>query len=56
MTTVNGDGTFLCDHEGCECKVADDENFYKSGGKIFCSEQCAKGKGCEHPHCGCAEG
>ncbi|NWO08792.1 MAG: hypothetical protein HLX50_24740, partial [Alteromonadaceae bacterium] len=51
---VSADGTYLCSSEGCTCRVADDENHVKSAEGIFCSEDCAEGKGCQHPGCNCA--
>ncbi len=53
MVKANSDGTYTCGHEGCHCTVADDENHLKHDGKIFCSEECRDGKGCNHPDCNC---
>jgi len=30
MGNVNADGTYHCAHEGCGCKVADDESTYQN--------------------------
>lgn len=54
MTNANADGTYTCAHEGCECRVADDETHVKTATGIFCSKECSEGKGCEHAGCNCA--
>lgn len=56
MVEANSDGTYTCGHEGCHCTVADDENHLKQDGKIFCSEACRDGKGCDHQDCNCGSG
>lgn len=46
--------TYHCAAEGCNCKVADDETSFKNDAGLFCSQECAEGKGCHHSGCGCA--
>jgi len=53
MENVNADGTYQCAHEGCDCKVADDETHIKTATGIFCSRECSEGKGCNHSGCNC---
>ena len=53
MGNVKADGTSVCAHEGCQCKVADDENHVKTAMGIFCCRGCSEGKGCDHPGCNC---
>ena len=54
MQNVNPDGTYLCSHDSCNCRVADDKNHTKTAEGIFCSEGCAEGKGCTHSDCNCS--
>ena len=53
MGNLNADGTYQCAHEGCDCKVADDETHIKTATGIFCSRECSEGKGCNHSGCKC---
>jgi hypothetical protein len=54
MTTH--DGTYTCSHAGCECRVADDDAHVRDPqGRIYCSEGCRDGEGCQHEGCACAE-
>lgn len=54
MANVSNDGTYQCANKGCSCKVADDETHFKTATGIFCCEECAEGKGCNHSGCDCA--
>ena len=54
MTT--SDGTFVCDHDGCNCRVAIDETHEKSEqGEVYCSAECRDGVGCAHEGCHCGK-
>ncbi len=51
---ANDDGTLTCAHDGCQCRVADDETHAKDEqGQIYCSEDCLDGSGCDHQGCNC---
>jgi|AntDeeMinimDraft_4_1070355.scaffolds.fasta_scaffold10433_2 hypothetical protein len=54
MNNVNSDGTYQCAHDGCNCKVADDEAHVKTATGVFCCRECSEGKGCQHSSCNCA--
>ena len=43
-----------CAHEACQCVFAAGEGIDK-GGKKYCSEGCASGKGCDHAACPCGD-
>src|SRR5690606_17207343 len=42
----------VCEHPECKCPVG--KQAVRSGGKSFCSEDCAEGLGCKHRECDCA--
>ena len=46
--------TYHCAAQGCKCNVANDESSFKNEFGIFCSQECAEGKGCGHAGCDCA--
>lgn len=51
----NADGTYTCDHEGCDCRVADDDSHPKDAeGRIYCCDGCRDGRGCDHEGCECS--
>lgn len=41
-----------CQYEHCTCEIGDDTAVSKDG-KLFCSKECAEGRGCTHSECGC---
>jgi hypothetical protein len=43
-----------CAHEGCTCTLHAGEGIMM-GGEFYCSAECARGEGCDHENCDCAE-
>ena len=43
-----------CANQHCSCTLAGQESVERDG-KTYCSEECARGEGCTHPSCECAE-
>jgi hypothetical protein len=43
----------VCRRQGCSCVVAENDEMVERDGKVFCSEGCATGVGCDHPACQC---
>ncbi len=41
-----------CAHTACQCTIYQDKAVHKNG-QSYCSQDCADGKGCHHPHCNC---
>lgn len=41
-----------CQYEQCGCEITDDTAVSHEG-KLYCSEDCAQGRGCTHSDCGC---
>lgn len=54
MKTISPSGAYLCEHEACNCSVADPDSQFKTDNGIFCCKACAEGGGCSHAHCNCA--
>lgn len=42
-----------CHHDPCHCKP-DSESAVTVGKSVYCSQGCADGNGCDHPHCDCS--
>ena len=42
-----------CDSRGCSCAVGRERASRKEARGRFCSEECARGHGCEHVSCAC---
>lgn len=42
----------VCEYDECSCQV-DAASAVSQGGKDYCSQRCADGRGCDHPGCNC---
>ena len=45
-------GQTKCAHDRCQCQVLADKAVTKDG-RLYCSQDCADGKGCNHQNCAC---
>ncbi len=43
-----------CAAESCSCHV-DSQNAVKVEGRLYCSQRCADGRGCDHAGCNCGD-
>ncbi len=50
MTT----GALSCAFGPCRCAI-DAVQAIEREGKVYCSERCIDGRGCDHAHCNCGE-
>lgn len=41
-----------CAHKGCSCQVIPSQGVHMNN-KLYCSQECADGKGCHHSNCTC---
>jgi hypothetical protein len=48
---MNNPASQTCAHKDCECAV--NAASVAQGGKRYCTQECADGKGCAHLNCGC---
>ncbi|HLU68596.1 MAG TPA: hypothetical protein VKZ63_20085 [Kofleriaceae bacterium] len=45
--------TITCGNQGCCCPLSTKDAAARSERRRFCSEECARGRGCEHAGCAC---
>jgi hypothetical protein len=45
----------VCSGDGCSCVVAENDAKVERDGQVYCSEECARGTGCDHPACRCGD-
>ena len=49
---MHHDGPIVCAHKSCDCRF-DRGTAIESEGKLYCTERCAEGRGCDHEGCNC---
>jgi hypothetical protein len=48
------EGPIACAHKDCKCRFGQD-SAVQSQGKMFCTQRCADGRGCDHEGCNCGD-
>jgi hypothetical protein len=43
-----------CSQESCLCQV-DAAKAFTANGKLYCSQRCSEGRGCDHMGCSCGQ-